>query len=84
MKSFFLEQIVISQKQIEDSIQQNGSSLSRKDFETVASTLNFNHIPHAWFIIRETYSRCVARIYFILFRNKNTLCFYMMVFEFST
>jgi hypothetical protein len=60
IKSFYLSQITIKKEQIESAISTSlcsGSSLTTNEWKRIASHLNFDAIPHSWFILREEYIR---------------------------
>lgn len=60
IKSFYLGQIIIKKEEIESAIAtafSSGSSLTINEWKTIATQLNYEAIPHSWFIIREEYIR---------------------------
>jgi hypothetical protein len=60
IKSIYFTQIVIKREEVESAVSTSftsGSNLTTNEWKKIASQLNYDAIPHSWFIIRELYIR---------------------------
>lgn len=60
MKSFFLFQLPIDEAQVTKLMQDHSfksNEMTRNEWAIIATDLAHEHVPHAWYIIREGYLR---------------------------
>jgi hypothetical protein len=60
IKSIYFSQIIIKREEVESAISTSfasGTNLTINEWKKIASQLNYDAIPHSWFIIRELYIR---------------------------
>jgi hypothetical protein len=60
IKSYFLSQIMIDKQKIDQIIEEKRlkpNQMTIEEWQSIATHLKFDFIPHSWFIIKEGYTR---------------------------
>lgn len=69
MKSYFLSQIIIDKAKVIQLIEDNSlnpQNMTIEEWQLIAKSLNFELIPHAWYLLKEGYLRYLLSTYLYL------------------